>query len=215
MLDLLLGLPGIAAYTLIVVGSALENIFPPVPSDTFVVLGAILVDQGSLQPVPVLLSAWIANVTGAMWVFGVARRQGPAFFSSGWGRRLLRPHQFARVSRFYERYGLWAIFFSRFLPVLRVVIPTFAGFTGLGVLRTLIPIATASLLWNSLLLGAGIFASRNLGMILEMIGRANAWLLALAALLIGAIVYWWIRSRRDRDDEGQRSDDDVAGEIEE
>ena len=71
------------------------------------------------------------------------------------------------------------------------------------------------MLWNSLLLGAGIFASRNLGMILEMIGRANAWLLALAALLIGAIVYWWIRSRRDRDDEGQRSDDDVAGETEE
>ncbi len=210
VLDFLLGLPEVAAYALIAAGSTLENLFPPVPSDTFVVLGGVLADRGSLEPIPVLVTAWLANVTGAMFVFSVARRRGPEFFASRWGRRLLRPHQFDRVSSFYERHGLWAIFFSRFLPVLRVVIPTFAGFTGLGVVRTLIPIATASLLWNGLMVGAGVFASRNVARLLEILGRVNAWLIILAVLLLAGIVYWWIRSRRGGEEQGSEEEGTAA-----
>lgn len=197
LLDVLTSIPPIGAYGLIAAGSAIENIFPPVPSDTFVVLGAVLSDRGGLVPTTVLLVAWLSNFLGAMAVYAIARRHGPAFFREGWGRRLLRPHQFERVSDFYGRYGLWAIFFSRFLPVLRVVIPTFAGFAHLGVVRTAIPVASASLLWNAVLLYAGIFASRNVGRILEMIAHANVWLLVVAGVFIAAIVTWWFRTRRD------------------
>ncbi len=209
--ELLTGLPPAAAYALIAAGSAIENIFPPVPSDTFVVLGAVLSDRGGLEPTTVLLCAWLANLAGAMAVYGIARKRGPSLFHEGWGRRLLRPHQFARVTIFYERWGLWAIFFSRFLPVLRVVIPTFAGFAGLGVVRTAIPVATASLLWNGVLLAAGILASRNVGRILRLVGAANVWLLVLAALFFAAIVLWWIRSRREERGEPQT---DVAAPAE-
>ncbi|MXW56461.1 MAG: DedA family protein, partial [Gemmatimonadales bacterium] len=148
LLDFLLALPALTAYALITAGSALENIFPPVPSDTFVVLGAVLADRGSLQPLTVLLCAWIANSGGAMIVFGLARRRGRGAFETRWGRRFLRPHQFRRLARFYERHGLWAIFFARCLPVLRVVVPTFAGFTGLGAVRAMAPVVAASRLWN-------------------------------------------------------------------
>ena len=197
LIEFLTGLPPALAYVVIGAGSALENLFPPVPSDTFVVLGAVLADRGGLAAVPVLLTAWLANLAGAMIVYALARRRGPAFFQEGWARHILRPHQFARVTIFYERYGLWAIFFSRFLPVLRVVIPTFAGFAGLGTMRTLVPVATASLLWNGVMFGAGIFASRNVGPLLGWIGRANSWLVAMAALVAAGIFVWWIRSRRE------------------
>ncbi|WP_419948695.1 DedA family protein [Candidatus Palauibacter sp.] len=197
ILDFLLGIPEAIAYTVIAVGSALENIFPPVPSDTFVVLGAVLADRGSLVPVGVLLSAWAANAAGAMCVFGLARRHGPAIFRTRWGRRLLRPHQLERMSRFYERHGLWAIFFSRCLPVLRVIVPTFAGFAGLGPVRALVPIVTASLLWNAVMVAGGILASRNVARLLELLGRVNAWLLVVAAAVLGLVLGWWIRSRRE------------------
>ena len=213
LIDFLTGLPPIVAYLVIAGGSALENVFPPVPSDTFIVLGAVGADRGNLEPLPILLGAWLANLAGAMAVYGLARRRGPAFFHEGWAQRILRPHQFARITIFYERYGLWAIFFSRFLPVLRVVIPTFAGFAGLGTVRTLIPVATASLLWTGVMLWAGIFASQNVGRLLELLGRANTWLLVVAGAVFLSILYWWIRSRRDHaavrtdpeDDEGLSS----------
>ena len=197
ILDFLLGIPEVIAYAIIAIGSALENIFPPVPSDTFVILGAVLADRGSLAPVGVLVSAWAANSAGAMCVFGLARRHGPAIFRTRWGRRLLRPHQLDRMSRFYERHGLWAIFFSRCLPVLRVIVPTFAGFAGLGSVRALVPIVTASLFWNAVMVAGGILASRNVARLLELLGRVNAWLFVVAAAALGLALGWWIRSRRE------------------
>ena len=201
LLDFLLGIPEVVAYTIIALGSALENLFPPVPSDTFVVLGAVLADRGSLEPAGVLLAAWVANAGGAMCVFGLARRHGTAMFRTRWGRRLLRPHQLDRMSRFYERHGLWAIFFSRCLPVLRVIVPTFAGFAGLGAVRALVPLVTASLLWNALMLSGGILASRNVDRLLDLLGRVNAWLLVVAAIVLGVVLGWWIRSRREEREE--------------
>lgn len=203
VLDFLLELPQVVAYALIAFGSALENVFPPVPSDTFVILGAVLTEHGTLRPVPILASAWIANVAGAMYIYGVARQRGPGFFEEGWGQRLLRPHQFNRISRFYDRYGLWAIFFSRFLPVLRVVIPTFSGFTGLGIVRTLVPVAVASLLWNAALLVAGIAAARNIARVFDYFRTVNGWLVVVTVVIALAVGYWWMTSRRN-DEKGQR-----------
>ena len=197
ILDLLLGIPEALAYAIIALGSAIENIFPPIPSDTFVVLGAVLADRGSLQATGVLLSAWIANTAGAMCVFGLARRHGPAMFRTHWGRRLLRPHQLDRMGSFYERHGLWAIFLSRCLPVLRVIVPTFAGFAGLRPGRAFFPLVAASLLWNALMVAGGILASRNVGRLLDLLGRVNAWLLVVAAIVFGLIIRWWIWSRRE------------------
>jgi membrane protein DedA with SNARE-associated domain len=199
LIELLGSIPPAGAYAIVAAGAALENVFPPVPSDTFVLLGAVLSDRGGLEPVPVLLVAWTANVAGAMSVYGLARRHGPDFFKRSWGRRLLKPHQFERVSEFYARYGLWAIFLSRFLPVLRVVIPTFAGFAHLGVLRTAIPVATASVLWYAVILYAGIFASENVGWVIDRLGTANAWLLAVAVVVLLSIAWWWLRTRRHED----------------
>ena len=208
VLDFLLELPRVVAYALIALGSALENVFPPVPSDTFVILGAVLTEYGTLRPVPILASAWIANVTGAMCIYGVARQRGPEFFEEGWGQRILRPHQFNRISQFYDRYGLWAIFFSRFLPVLRVVIPTFSGFTGLGIIRTMVPVAVASFLWNATLLVAGIAAARNVGRVFDYFRTVNGWLVVVTGVIVLAVVYWWMTSRRD-DNKGQQNIGDM------
>ncbi len=197
LIALLAEIPPVIAYLLLGLGAAIENVFPPIPSDTVVLLGGVLSDRGGLNAGVVLAVAWLSNVGGALIVYGLARRYGPGFFHEGWGRRLLRPHQFERVSEFYSRYGLWAIFVSRFFPVLRVVIPTFAGFAHLGVVRTAIPLALASLAWYGLMLFAGIFASQNLPRIFELVGTANSWLLGIALLVMVAIGVWWLRSRRE------------------
>ncbi|MDH3733055.1 MAG: DedA family protein [Gemmatimonadota bacterium] len=200
LIDLLVAVPPVGAYAIIAAGAALENLFPPIPSDTFVVLGAVLSDRGNLVPLTVLIVAWVANVAGAMFVYVSARRYGPAFFTRGWGRWVLRPSQFNRVSKFYRRYGLPAIFFSRFLPVLRVVIPTFAGFAEFGWFRTLLPIAVASALWYAVVLYFGILASQNVSVVLDLLGSTNGLLIAIAGVVSIVIGVWWFRTRRDEDE---------------
>ncbi|MDX1394544.1 MAG: DedA family protein [Gemmatimonadota bacterium] len=201
LIEALGAMPPVGAYAIIAAGSALENLFPPVPSDTFVLLGAVLSDRGSLVPTTVLIVAWLANVAGAMFVYVAARRHGPAFFEDGWGRWILRPAQANRVSRFYAKYGLIAIFFSRFLPVLRVVIPTFAGFAEFGWVKTLIPIAVASGLWYAVVLYLGIFASQNVGVVVELLGNTNTLLLTIAVIVSVGIGVWWYRTRHEEAEE--------------
>ena len=193
--------PLTAVYLLLGAGAAVENIFPPVPSDTFVLVGGILADRGVLHPGWVLGVAWFCNVGAALVVYGMARRYGRGIFSTRWGHWLLRPHQLDRLSEFYARYGLSTIFFSRFLPVFRVLVPAFAGITGLSFWRTAPPLALASALWYGVVVYAGILASRNLPRIVDLLSLVNNWLLALALVLVTGVAIWWWRSRRHRHEE--------------
>lgn len=198
LLRLAAGSPLTLVYLLLGAGAAIENVFPPVPSDTFVLAGGILADRGVLDPVLVLAVAWISNVAAALVVYGMARRYGRGIFSTRWGHWLLRPHQLDRLAGFYARYGLATIFFSRFLPVFRVLVPAFAGISRLGFWSTALPLAVASAIWYGVVVYAGILASRNLPRIVGLLDAVNNWLLAVALVLVSAVAVWWWSSRRHR-----------------
>ena len=62
LLDALASLPLVPTYLLLMALSALENVFPPVPADTAVALGAFLARRGELSVVPLALLCWLANL---------------------------------------------------------------------------------------------------------------------------------------------------------
>lgn len=196
LLSLVSLIPTWGLYVLIGAGAALENVFPPVPSDVMVILGGVLADRGVVKIVPVLLVAWASNVTLAIIVYVMSRRYGREVFSHRWAHWLLRPHQLDQLAVFYTTYGTGAIFLSRFLPVFRVLIPAFAGVSHLGFFRTTIPVALASAIWYGALVLAGVFASRNVAHLLEVVGQVNVWLLVATCLAFAAVGVWWWRTRR-------------------
>lgn len=198
-LQLLLGLPEPVLYLLLAAGAAIENIVPPVPADTFVVLGSFLAGLGSASAWGVAAVTWAGNVASAMFVYGLGYRYGLAFFERGWGRALLHPGQLERLAGFYARWGLLAIFGSRFLPGIRAVVPVFAGVARQPVLPVLLPLSIASAIWYGGLVWIGIQAARNLDRMLALFGGANRILLGIA-LAVGVVVValWW-RTRHTRE----------------
>ena len=120
---------------------------PPVPSDAAVALGAFLSHRGVTTPILVFLVTWTANLVGAAFVYLAARRFGHRLFATATGRRLLAPRSLAVIEREYLRFGVAGIFFSRFLPGIRAVVPPFAGLVRLGLIRTFVPMAIASMIW--------------------------------------------------------------------
>ena len=136
--------PNLVVYLALAGGAAIENVVPAIPADTFVALGGFLSGAGDLQARWVAGATWLANVSGALIVYRLSHRHGPPFFERGVGRFLMKPHQMERMSRFYERWGLPAIFLSRFLPGVRAVVPVFAGATHQPAVRVVPPIAVAS-----------------------------------------------------------------------
>jgi len=197
LLGLFEGLPAWFVYIVLGTGAALENVVPPVPADTFVVLGAFLAARGGLVSAwTVFWVTWIANTAAAAAVYWAGRRYGESFFASRIGRNLLNPHQMARIGVFYDRWGLWAVFFTRFLPGLRAVVPVFAGVTKQTAPRVLLPVVVASGLWHGTLVLAGVGAGHNLDAIIARLGGVNGWLLGTTAVVFVAVGLWWFRTRR-------------------
>jgi membrane-associated protein len=174
-----------------------EHVFPPFPGDLLVVLGAWYAVQGELPwPVVLLLTTagavaggWVDHRVGAALGRGLERRAGRS--------RLLPPERLAAFEAAYRRWGAWLILANRFLPGIRAFLFVAAGASGLPLPRVLALGALSAVLWNGMLLGAGVLLARNLEELLTLVQRstATAGVLVVGALLVLALRALWLRRR--------------------
>lgn len=200
LLGLVARLPVEVLYLLVGAGAAIENLFPPIPSDMFVVAGAIIADRGLLDSRLVFLVAWVSNLLLALLVYLAARRYGAGIFATRWGHWILRPEQLRRMSVFYREYGTLTILVSRFFPVFRVLVPAFAGISHLGFWRTAVPLSIASAVWYGALVTAGVLFSRNIDRLLGPLRAVNTTAGIVAGLVAVLLLLLWWRSRRVEED---------------
>jgi len=184
-------------YGLITALAAVENIFPPVPTDTAVALGAFLAGRGVLNPWGVFLLTWGSNVSGAAAVYALGRRYGRGIFAGRIGRKLLSPETLDHIARQYERHGTVGIFLSRLLPVWRAVVMPFAGIAGVPPRRALVPVALASALWYGALTYLVATVGTNFEDVARLLGRVNR-VLGVVALALVVVLAVWIRRRLKR-----------------
>ncbi len=191
-------LPPGAAYAILGALALLENVFPPVPGDVVVALGAFLSIQGAIDPVTLFLVCWSANVGGAAAVYLLARKVGGTLFESRLGRRILSPEAIASIERGYIRYGLAGVFFGRLLPGVRAVVAPFAGLVRLSPARALLPIAAASALWFSGIIVIGRTIGRSWDRIVAVLNGLNTGLAIAGAVVAVALLLGWLRARAAR-----------------
>ena len=197
LLDALASLPLVPTYLVLMALSALENVFPPVPADTAVALGAFLARRGEVSVVPLAVLCWLANVGSAAGTYVLARRHGRGFFRDGWGRKIMPPEVMAALEEAYERWGVAGIFLSRFLPGLRAAVTPFAGVAGLPPARALVPAAAASAIWYAFLAFAGYELAGNWDAVKSLVGDTNR-ALGIAALVVAVAGALWLRQRSRR-----------------
>ncbi len=179
--------------------SALENVFPPVPADVAVALGAFLARRGEVSVVPLGLLCWLANTASSIGMYHFARHHA-AFFRQGRGRLLVPPDVMATLEEAYGRWPVVAIFLSRFLPAVRAAVTPFAGIVGMPAARALVPAALASGIWYAFLVAAGYAVASNWEAVKALVGDANRVLgiAAVVAVLGIALWVWWRRRRFSR-----------------
>ena len=195
------GLPGIAVYVVLIVLSAVENVFPPVPADVAVVLGAFLARQGTVSAPLLGLLCWLGNTASSAGMYLYARRHGRRFFESGWPRRFMPPVAMAELERAYARHGVYGIFLSRFLPGIRAAVTPFAGVVGMPAARALVPAASASAIWYAFLVAAGYLLGESWPHARALLDQANRVLAAIAIVAVALLFLWlWRRARRRAED---------------
>jgi membrane protein DedA with SNARE-associated domain len=198
VLNWLGSLPPAALYAMLALVAATENFVPPIPADVIVSFGAFLAAREHRSPIPTIIAVVVGNVGGALGMLALGRR-----FGTAWIRRRLRgvmgEHAEHRVQNWYNRFGLPALFLSRFLPGVRAVVPPLAGAIRVPLPGAIVAIATASTVWYATL---AIIAYR-LGAQWDKIAGAikrfqTAAAIIAAALVVVAIVLWLIVRRRRR-----------------
>ena len=184
----------------IAVGSlaAIENVFPPIPSDiATLILAALFLREGPLEPLALWAAAVLGNGAGAMVPWAVARRFGPRIAQSRIGRRLLPPETVSLVEREYVRFGLPGIFLCRLLPAVRFIVSPFAGLVGIGPVRTFVPLLLATGVWYALIVGGGWLLGGQRDALVHVLRDLNLTLFAVGLVVIGAAVLWYLR-RQER-----------------
>jgi membrane protein DedA with SNARE-associated domain len=169
---------------------ALENVFPPVPSEVIMGFGGVLVARGEMDFVPLLFIGTLGTVFGNLFWYWLGRRWSEAqlkAFILRYGRWLtFEWEEFERARRFFLRHGEWIVFLLRFSPVLRTIISLPAGLAGMGLWRFCLFTFLGSLVWNALLVFGGAALSGLVETYKEAVGIG-----IVGFFVIGAIWYVW------------------------
>lgn len=189
------GYPGIILVILI------ENLFPPIPSEIVLPFAGFMTTQGSLTLFGVVVAATIGSVLGAVALYGVGLgfgRERIYGIVRRYGRWLtITEADVQRTEDWFERYGMWTVFFCRMVPVMRSLISIPAGLVRMNMGLFVVYTAIGSAIWNLLLAGLGA----ALGAAWDQVSR---WVsvyqdLVLAVLLIGAaafLIYRLLRKKK-------------------
>jgi membrane protein DedA with SNARE-associated domain len=198
MLAWLSSMPEPLLYGALVLAAFAENVFPPLPADTVIALGAFVAARGNGTALGVWTATMLGNVGGAMVMYGLGHRYGlpwllqrfPALFPAG---------ATDRVTARFKTQGLFAVIVSRFLPGVRAVVPPLAGAMDIGALRAVIAMTLASGAWYGLVCVLAFRAGASADALLEqMAGQQRALGLGAAALVLAAAGVMWWRVRRRR-----------------
>ncbi|CAM5527143.1 DedA family protein [Streptomyces coeruleorubidus] len=185
---------------------ALENLFPPLPSEVILPLAGFAASSGRMGLLAVLLWTTAGSVIGALALYGIGALLGRDRTVAMAARLpLVKVSDIERTETWFLRHGTKAVFFGRMIPIFRSLIsvpagvermrlPLFLGLTTLG-----------SAIWNTAFVLAGYLLGANWHQVTDMVSTYSKVVLAVSAVAVAV----FIGVRLLRRPKGARGCDDV------
>jgi membrane protein DedA with SNARE-associated domain len=188
---------GLIAIFVTMVG---ESAGLPISSEIVVPLGGALASQGKLNFILVVLVASVANLVGSLIAFFLTRRYGERVVLSRAGRwaGLSRGH-LRLANRFFGRFGLWAVFVGRLLPIVRTYISFPAGLSKMTYLWFSVVTLAGAIPWNFALGYAGFKLGQHYDTVAATMGPFAIPIAIAVVILLAAA--WWLGRKWGEDEE--------------
>ncbi|RST21529.1 DedA family protein, partial [Streptomyces sp. WAC04770] len=176
---------------------ALENLFPPLPSEIILPLTGFAVAQGVLSLVSALFWTTLGSVVGAVALYGLGAVFGRERMHALWAKLpLVKASDLVRTEEWFARHGTKAVLLGRMVPVFRSLISVPAGVERMP-LPVFVALTTAgSLVWNTVLVLAGYWLGDSWDVVGTYVGIMSKVVLGAAVLAVTWYVVTRLRGRK-------------------
>lgn len=141
---------------------AVENLFPPIPSEIILPLAGFTASQGTFSLAGAIFWTTLGSVVGALMLYSIGRGFGRERFRAVWARLpLVNLDDLDRTEAWFAKHGNKTVFFGRMIPIFRSLISIPAGLERMPVLTFLALTTAGSLIWNSIFVVAGYQLGEN------------------------------------------------------
>ncbi|MEW9528167.1 DedA family protein [Microbispora sp. NPDC049125] len=191
-------IPSVWVYVLVGVVIGMESLGIPLPGEIVLVSAALLSSQGVVSPVVVGVCASAGAIVGDSIGYLIGRKGGRALFDR-LGRRFPKhfgPAHIAKGEKLFLRWGMWAVFFGRFVALLRILAGPLAGALHMPYWRFLVANVLGGILWA----GGTTAAVYYLGMVADKWLKGFSWVGLVVAVLIGLGSTLWLKRKAGKAD---------------
>ncbi|MEV5322879.1 DedA family protein [Nonomuraea fastidiosa] len=176
---------------------ALENLFPPLPSEVILPLSGFTASQGEMQLLDVIIWTTLGSVIGALALYGVGALLGrERTLAIAAKLPLVKTSDIEKTEAFFQRHGRMTVFFGRMIPIFRSLISIPAGVERMPVLTFTLLTAAGSLIWNTIFVMAGYVLGENWHLVETYVGIATNVVIAIVVVAILVFIGVRLAERR-------------------
>ncbi|WP_047981106.1 DedA family protein [Ornithinibacillus contaminans] len=170
---------------------ALENIFPPIPSEIVLPFGGFLTTNSDLTVLGVLITSTCGSILGAIILYGIGRIIDVSRLErivDRWGHIIrIKRTDIQKADSWFERHGYWTVLFCRMIPLVRSLISLPAGMARMNMTLFLLFTLIGTLIWNMILIIVGVVLGENWE---EIIGLMDVYsTIAYGLIGIGIVIF--------------------------
>ncbi|WP_219602225.1 DedA family protein [Nonomuraea indica] len=178
-----LGAPGAG------IAIALENLFPPLPSEVVLPLAGFTSSRGDMGLIDVLVFTTLGSVLGALALYWVGALLGrDRVLAIAAKMPLVKPSDIEKTEAWFLKHGRMTVFFGRMIPIFRSLISVPAGVERMP-LPTFLALTTAgSAIWNTAFVLAGYALGEQWELVEAYVGVGSKVVLGLVALAVVVFV---------------------------
>lgn len=182
---------------------AVENIFPPIPSEVILTFGGFMTTNSNMSIVGVVIFSTLGSIVGAIALYYIGKilnKERLKRIVSGKIGRLLRlkATDIDKADKWFDEKGNKTVFFCRFVPIVRSLISIPAGMSEMPFLKFLIYTFFGSLIWNIVLVVMGSIVGDNWHVIVDIFAKYSYFILVVIILLICIGVYIFYGKKKKR-----------------
>jgi membrane protein DedA with SNARE-associated domain len=175
---------------------ALENLFPPLPSEVILPLTGFAAGLGVISLASALFWTTLGSVVGAAVLYWIGMLFGRERMYAIWGKLpLVKTSDLERTEAWFAKHGKKAVFFGRMVPIFRSLISVPAGLERMSMPLFLLLTALGSLIWNSILVMAGYWLGDQWDTVETYVGVLSKVVLVLVAAALVLYLVIRVRSR--------------------